>query len=282
MKIPFTKYCGCGNDFILVDNLNKLLPSEGAQTLISAITRHLCNRHAAIGADGVILLEHCTPQNKGNADFRMRIFNADGSEAEMCGNGIRCLARFIKERHPESNRYLIETMVAIIPVEIEGENILVSMPDPCHFKKDLEVEVAGRTFVGHSVDTGVPHFVIFVDDIADDSPLIHAKQIRRHTHFPKGTNVNFVKVVSPSHLIIRTYERGVEKETEACGTGACASALMAAASFKMANPIHVETRSKEILSIEFEKDRQQMFRQVKMKGPAIKTFSGEISLVLEA
>ena len=162
MQVPFVKYSGCGNDFIIIDNRTQHITAVPPRSAVAA----LCHRQSGIGADGFILLE-----SSNNADFRMRIFNADGGETEMCGNGIRCLAHYLYELGVRQGPLIIETMHAHIPVRMSGKLINVSMPPPCDFRPDLSLPFNEKLISLHSLDTGVPHIVIFVEDL-DNDPLL--------------------------------------------------------------------------------------------------------------
>lgn len=273
MPVPFVKYSGCGNDFIIIDNRIPHISATPPRAAVAA----LCHRHLGIGADGLILLE-----NSRQADFRMRIFNADGGEAEMCGNGIRCLAHYLHAQGTKRDPLVIETMHTLIPTSLQGDLqgglIRVNMPPPRDFQLNLAL-TAGAEFISmHYLDTGVPHAVIFVEDLDTDRLLPLAPGLRFHPHFhAKGTNVNLARLLSANAIGVRTFERGVEKETLACGTGAVAVALSAAQLHDMASPIAIHTRSKDILQISFNKQGMQ-FSDVSLTGPAVKTFHGEVSL----
>lgn len=265
MDVPFVKYSGCGNDFILVDNRTSTISHPLAQSFV----KRLCHRQLGIGADGLILLE-----NSSSADFRMRIFNADGSEAEMCGNGIRCLTRFIADIGLACHPLVIETLHSPIGVYLQGDQVKVSMPSPRDFKNHVSIKHQGADLILHHLDTGVPHVVIFVDDI-ETSPLLPlASSLRHHPYFhPRNTNVNLAQISSPNRVHVRTFERGVEQETLACGTGAVAVALTSAQIHGWMGPVAIHTRSEDILEIGFcQKDG--LFSEVTMTGPAFKTFCG--------
>jgi diaminopimelate epimerase len=267
MTLCFSKYAGCGNDFILVDNRTLFFPTENRQ-----IIRRLCERSFGVGADGLILIEQST-----SADFKMRIFNCDGSEAEMCGNGIRCLFKFILELGYPSQAYTIEVMGKQLHLAPDQENVSVEMAQPSNMAWHIDLAVDGKILQVHHLDTGVPHAVYFLADIEKiDVNGIGAK-IRYHpTFLPKGANANFAKCKTNGTLQVRTYERGVEHETLACGTGATATALAAAKIYGWESPIVVETRSGENLKIGFQFDNQGMPTQVTMSGPASFVFRGEI------
>lgn len=259
--ICFEKYSGCGNDFIVIDNRkNVFKPSQ------DDIFR-LCHRRFGIGADGVILLENST-----SADYLMRIFNADGSEAEMCGNGIRCLARFIQNiEKVESAEWVIQTMHQCISLKVNHDLVSVMMPPVGLFRSHININIDGLSFLFHFIDTSVPHVVHFTDDIDNPNLMRCAPQIRFHSEFsPKGTNVNFAKILSDSSIAVRTYERGVEGETLACGTGAVAVALVAAKLYSMKEKVVIWPLSQEALTITF----NDSFEDISMIGPANKIFEG--------
>lgn len=265
MLIPFSKYSGCGNDFIIIDNRKSIFPIKDRQ----AIAR-LCKRKEGIGADGLILLE-----NSQNADFLMRFFNSDGTNGEMCGNGIRCLHDFICQIHPETAEWTIEICSRILSTKSIGEDVQVQMLPPQAIRWEMHVQ--GKTL--HSLNTGVPHVVQFVDDLEQVDFDKLGPSLRHHKEFsPHGTNVNFAHVQG-STVHMRTYERGVEAETLACGTGATAVALSAAKAFSLTSPVKVQQRSGEILIIEFSK-KGDRFTDVRMQGPTKCIFNGKIEVVI--
>lgn len=225
--IAFSKMQGNGNDFIIIDELEGELIGDK-----SNFAKKYCDRRFGIGADGVLYL---CPSKK--ADLRMRIFQPDGSEAEMCGNGIRCLVKYaIDEGYVEEGSVTIETMTGILSVEANDE-IRTNMGRP-------KLEFLKKNLDGWSVsavDVGVPHAVIFVDDIDVDLDEI-ALGIRYNPIFPNGANVNLVAVESLNRIKIRTYERGVEAETLSCGTGATACALISERLNRIEYPVEVVTK----------------------------------------
>jgi len=261
----FAKYAGCGNDFILFDNRSRLFDPANPNGIVQ-----LCHRRDGIGADGVITLEASE-----SADFRMRIFNSDGSEPEMCGNGIRCLARFIHDLGIEKHSFVIETMLQPMRVTVENDLVSVFLPLPTNKKLYQTLTLENQEIVYHYIETGNPHAVVFVDNLNDDALMKIAPMIRYHQQFaPKGTNVHFAKVISKSTLELRSYERGLEQESMACGTGATASALIAADAYQLTSPVTVITRLKEGLKISF----SEIANEVVLTGPAVKIFQGKISL----
>lgn len=214
-KIPFYKMHGAGNDFIVIDHQ--------ADLDYGALAKKACDRHMGIGADGVLVLDKSKTCN-----YRMRIFNDDGSEAEMCGNGARCMASYIVHKYavvPES--FTLETMAGPIQATASGEMASVKLSDPKDYRPDIEIRLADQKIYGHFINTGVPHVVIFVQGLQEVDVNDLGSVIRYHKVFePKGTNVDFVEKVKEGYLTLRTYERGVEAETLACGTGSVASAIV--------------------------------------------------------
>jgi diaminopimelate epimerase len=269
MLWPFAKFVGCGNDFILIDNRLENFPLHRPQ-LISK----LCHRQFGIGGDGIILL-----QSSQKADFRMRIFNPDNTEGEMCGNGLRCFVKWIESLGYKKGHYLIETLHGEIKAFIQDDSFVqVHMGNPKDIQWNVSLKFLGQTLIGHYLNTGVPHVVIFVENVEHIDVQEWGAALRHHSHWgDRGANVNFVEQVSNQKLKIRTYERGVEGETLACGTGATASALAAAFQNQISNPIIVETRSKENLLIDFSRIDDQ-FLDVSMSGPAKGIYCGQIDL----
>jgi diaminopimelate epimerase len=261
----FSKYVGSGNDFILIDNRDLSF-----NTTDHVQISKLCHRQWGIGADGIILLE-----NSHIADYKMRIFNADGYEAEMCGNGIRCFFKFINSFLGSKTAYAIETFESVVFVEkdLRTEEIKVAMQEPFDLCWNKDLEIGSETLKVHHLNTGVPHTVIFTSEILDDDIHIKAPKIRYHQDFPKGTNVNFATISGNSTVTVRTYERGVEGETLSCGTGATAVALAAAYIHNLKLPIKVNTKSGVELEINCTLN-QSIIKDVTMKGPAVLVYTG--------
>ncbi|HET6371116.1 MAG TPA: diaminopimelate epimerase, partial [Nitrospiria bacterium] len=186
-KISFWKMSGSGNDFVLIDNRSGSIPHEG----IAPFIRKVCARGLSVGADGLILIE-----TSKNADFAWRYYNADGGEAEMCGNGSRCAARFAHLNGIVSRPEMrFETLAGIIEAEVKGDRARVKLTDPCDLRLDLNVQLEGKEYVGHFLNTGVPHLVIPVDDVDKIDVFALGRAGRNHALFaPKGTNVNFVSI----------------------------------------------------------------------------------------
>ena len=266
--LRFTKMNGAGNDFILFDNRSGDIVLDRNQIAL------LCDRHRGIGADGILLLEKPT----NSADFRMRYFNADGGEAEMCGNGARCFARFANKVGGQKEKISFETPAGVISAELKGDLITLRMTDPTDLRLNLDLPMAAENKSVHFINSGVPHVVIAVAKIDDADVQRDGTAIRHHKMFsPNGTNVNFIERHGPNKIAIRTYERGVEDETLACGTGIVASALIFAASEKSSSPITVLARGGDELQVGFEKV-DGSFRNVTLTGPAEFVFQGEIDL----
>ena len=259
---------GAGNDFIMLDN------RDGKLALDSSRIALLCDRHRGIGADGVLAVE---PPVQG-ADFRMRYYNADGGEAEMCGNGARCFARFARRLGANKAEISFETLAGIIRASFPDNEIRVAMSDPHSHRPPVGLEINGRTLEVHFVNTGVPHAVVFTDDVEAVEVSKDGAALRYHPAFsPKGTNANFVQVLSPDSIAIRTYERGVEGETLACGTGVCAAAVLHHLLTHSPSPVHVKVRGGDTLQVAFEAS-ERGFRNVTLTGPADFVFDGTISL----
>ncbi len=267
-KISFSKYSGCGNDFILIDNRVNFFPVRD-----TFLIRNLCRRSLGIGADGLILLE-----DSKMGDFLMKIFNADGKEAEMCGNGLRCFGMFIKELEIPGNNFDIEVMDKIYPVTLDGKRVSVSMIPPDKIEWEVQVSIEKQNYVVDCLDTGVPHTIQFVKDLEKVEVEKLGPLFRYHKRFaPKGTNVDFAMLNSDNTIDMRTYERGVEGETLACGTGATAVAIAASRKYGLKNPIVIRTRSGEYLEFELSLENNTIHKII-MKGPAKQIYSGIVEV----
>ncbi len=268
IMVRFTKMDGAGNDFILIDNRAGNIDLDRSQ-----IAR-LCDRHRGIGADGILLLEKAS----NHADFRMRYFNADGGEAEMCGNGARCFARFANKVTGGHEKISFETPAGLIAAELTGDLVTLQMTEPTDLRLSIDVRAADQDKTVHFINSGVPHVVIPVSRIDDVDVRREGSAIRHHKMFsPNGTNVNFIEKRGPKELAVRTYERGVEDETLACGTGVVASALIFSVVEKVNGPITVIARGGDELHVGFEKNGNQ-FRNVTLTGPAKFVFEGTIAI----
>jgi len=242
-KIQFTKMSGSGNDFIFMDGM------DGSYSWVDSMwVRQICQRALSVGADGVVVLER-----DDTYDFAWRFFNSDGTIAEMCGNASRCAARFAYERGIAGPSMTFSTLAGPIRAEVKGKRVKVQLTDPRLFDPDLRLEIDGKSFTLFYIDTGVPHVVLEVEDL-EGFPLIEiGRKIRFHEKFgPAGTNVNIVQVIGEDALALRTYERGVENETLACGTGSVAASLMMSMKKGFSSPVSVRAASGEILNISWE------------------------------
>ena len=246
-KIPFTKMVGAGNDFIVIESPLK----QNLKTL--AIKA--CDRTNGIGADGLLVFD-----KSQKADYKMRIINADGSEAEMCGNGARCMAVYIVEnKKPTKKLFTLETLAGNILCEAKEDIAQIRLSEPKDYKSNIALTIHNKKLNVSFINTGVPHAVIYVDNLEKINVRELGRIIRYHKSFaPKGTNVNFVEQINNKLIANRTYERGVEDETKACGTGSVACAII---TYLKLNPnfqdkedaaISVKTRSQEVLKISFD------------------------------
>lgn len=269
-KIPFMKLSGAGNDFVIINNLNQVIDSADSE-FMNFVTK-ICQRRMSVGADGVLLVEPTE-----NVDFRMRYFNADGGEVETCGNGARCISKFAYLNGIVSEQMQFLTNAGIYEAEIVDDNVKVRMSDPT----DIRINVPLRLEDGvHNVgfaNSGVPHVVFFVDDLEATDVFDLGQQTRYHNDFkPAGTNANFICIHSQELIEIRTYERGVENETLACGTGSIASAIVSATLGKVKSPVSVKTASGVVLKIHFDLENDEA-KNVYLEGDARVIFAGELT-----
>jgi diaminopimelate epimerase len=266
MRIAFWKMHGAGNDFILVDDRSETFPASD-----SGWIARIAQRRTGVGCEGVLLI-----QKSAQADFRMRFFNPDGREAEMCGNGARCVARLAHEIGAAPRAMSIETAAGILRAEAMEDRVRLTMTDPRDWRLGRRL-VAGGVGVDYGfVNTGVPHAVVFRDDLDACDVAGLGAAIRYHPDFaPAGTNANFVKKTGPRSIRVRTYERGVEAETLACGTGIVASALVAARAAGVQPPVDVTARGGDVLSVDFRLTADGAER-VTLLGPAVHVFRGTL------
>ena len=266
-SIPFSKMSGTGNDFIIIYNRDRLVEDDGLTEFI----RNICRRKMSVGADGLILIE-----SSDKADFRWRFFNSDGSLAEMCGNGARCAARFAYLNGIAGENLSFETEAGIINGQVKGGAAKVKIPDPADLHLDYTVDLEYGPLTVSSVNTGVPHVVVMKDSVEEVDVFGLGREIRYHEAFaPAGTNVNFICQQKPGQLAIRTYERGVEDETLACGTGSIASALIASCKTDWTSPISLVTRSGESVTIHF-RESNHVFTDVYLEGDARIIYTAEL------
>ncbi|HVP93812.1 MAG TPA: diaminopimelate epimerase [Methanoregulaceae archaeon] len=272
MKIPFTKLNGNGNDFILIDEYDDVIipdPMKGE------FAGSFCDRHFGIGADGVLYLSKA----QSTGDLAMRLFQPDQSEAEMCGNGIRCFVKYAFDHHHVGEKCIIETKAGLIPVTIRyiDDDFMadVLMTDPAFDRSVIPATGTGEykeIIAGYevfAVNTGVPHAVIFVDSVESVALETVAPGIRYHPTFPMGANVDFVEKNGEDSIRIRTYERGVEAETLSCGTGATASAAVAHKAGLVGETVHVDTEGGPLII--------RLGKETHLEGPASTVFTGEIT-----
>jgi diaminopimelate epimerase len=269
MVLEFTKMNGAGNDFLLVDNRAGKIRLSREQIV------RLCDRHRGVGADGVMLL---VPARTGKADWAWDFYNSDGSTGEMCGNGARCFARFVRQATGLDRDFTFETEAGIITASFTGDRVTVNLTRPTDLKLHEQVDLATGATTIHSLNTGVPHAVLYVPDADQAMVMQLGPEIRRHAHFaPRGTNVNFVQVLGPNHIRVRTFERGVEGETLACGTGVCASAMISARVHQFRSPVKVQVQGGDTLEVSFE-DNGGGFGDVRLSGPADFVFTGRMEI----
>ncbi len=264
MQINFTKMSGAGNDFVVIDN------RFGQVSLTNDRIREICTRRTGVGADGLILIEASQ-----TADFRMNYHNSDGFQGSMCGNGGRCAAYFVWSIgiRPAGERYVFEAGPGRYEAEVTGnESVRLHMLPPAGFRDGLLIDA----WDCHYVDTGSPHTIVYTDDVDCIDVYSEGKTIRnRKDFFPEGTNVNFLEVTDGNSISLRTFERGVEDETLACGTGAVASALMSHRLGKVdSSPVKVKVRSGDILEVGFSADMQDVY----LEGPARIVYQGTLTM----
>ncbi|MDD5260732.1 MAG: diaminopimelate epimerase [Methylacidiphilales bacterium] len=271
MKLKFWKMSGAGNDFVCVDNLKQSLRLSRKQIA------KLCHRQFGVGADGLLALE---PGSK-DTDFRMRYYNADGGEAEMCGNGARCFARFAQKTTGTRKKEIrFDTAAGPVGAEFLGDEVRVELTSPNGLALNQKISSSQGELTVHCLNTGVPHAVLFVEDIEKIDIARLGAELRFHAAFqPKGSNINFAQVLGPNKVRVRTYERGVENETLACGTGVTAVALIASLVKGFKSPVSVLVQGGDILKIFFKNEGGQ-FTDVKLHGPADFVFQGEIDVSL--
>ena len=268
MKIKFTKMHGAGNDFVLIDDRAGTVPWEDHFLMAS-----LASRRTGIGCEGVILVQH-----SDKADFRMRFLNPDGTEVEMCGNGSRCAAAFAHAIGASGTALTMETMCGLIDAQLSDAGVCVWMPEPSKKNFGIELTVGKEVVRGDFINTGVPHFVVQVPNISTVDVQGLGRALRLHPAFaPDGTNVDFVTFRAPNRMTMRTYERGVEAESGACGTGAVACAVVAVETQRFTLPAKVKTPSGFDLTVDGDW-RHRKCTGLTLSGPVKFVFTGEIDL----
>ena len=269
-KIAFTKMHGAGNDFVLIDDRAGTFPVH--DHILLAL---LATPRTGIACEGVILV-----QKSSVADFRMVFFNPDGTEADLCGNGARCVAAFAREIGVVTSPAMtFETRAGLVDAEVSPNGAVKGwMPEPKNRRYGLQVKV-GDTFVaGDYVEAGVPHFIVPCESVASVDVEGLGRALRLSDAFaPNGTNVDFVQFLPAHKAVIRTYERGVEAESGACGTGAVATAVVAVETKKMSLPVHVRTSQGYTLTVDGDW-RHAKSTGFTLTGPVKKVFEGVVDL----
>lgn len=269
-RLGFCKMSGAGNDFILVN-----ASSAEASPDFAAVALALCRRRTSVGADGLITVQ---PSQRGDAHVLVRFYNPDGQETETCGNGTRCAARFATLEGLAPAEMLIETAAGDIEAWVAGPTVTLRYRPEPSLTPDLQVSGAAGQLIGHLVWLGVPHLVVPVERLPDAAieticrPLRHAPELGE-----AGANVNLVEVVDPHRIRIRTFERGVEGETLACGSGSLSASVALAAAGQLESPVSVETRSGDLLTVRFQRRADDGFHALELEGPAHVIYRGELS-----
>jgi len=271
MKIQFSKMNGAGNDFVVIDNRSMRIVQR------SHLARHLCDRHRGIGADGLLLLERSK-----KAAYRMMYYNADGSYGGMCGNGGRCIASFAATQGIAPRNHFFEALDYVYRAQIRlgGGQVRLWMKPPRHMRIGNSLEYEDDILSVHTIDTGSPHAVVFVQKGRLKGLDIEnvGRWLRRHAAFqPTGVNANFVEKTGPRSIKMRTYERGVEAETQACGTGSVACSVLGSVVAGLRSPVSVATRSGDILKVSFVRS-DDGFQEVVLEGPATVSFKGQVDV----
>lgn len=267
MQIPFWKMHGASNDFILADDRGLTFPTRDTAWLTQVMSRR-----TGVGSEGILLIQ---PARAGG-HFRMRFFNPDGGEVEMCGNGARCVARLAHELGAAPAIMTFETIAGPIGAEVRGDRVLLHMTEPKDWRMNVTLDVDGSRVAAHFVNSGVPHAVVPVKDLAAVNVQQLGAAIRHHREFaPKGTNANFIQVTGGDSLRLRTYERGVEAETLACGTGIVASGLIAGRLGLVKPPVHITAASGDILEVNYAATADGA-THVTLLGPAVHVFRGTL------
>ncbi len=270
-EISFTKMVASGNDFIIIDRSEIRNPKSEIRN--PDLAKQLCQRKLFVGADGLLLIE---PSKK--ADFKMRVFNPDGSEVDMCGNGARCVALYAAKKRICAAKMVIETRAGNLEAEVKQDKVKLKMSRPKDLRLRFNLDVDGQTQNANYINTGVPHLVSFLERLGGFNVIDAGKAIRYHSEFqPEGTNADFVQVLDKDHIALRTYERGVEEETLACGTGAVAASIITA--YEMEEKpqgrykIEVNTQSGETLTVYF-KIKEDKIDEVFLEGKAKIVYKG--------
>ncbi|MHB8483297.1 MAG: diaminopimelate epimerase [Nitrospiria bacterium] len=263
--INFHKMSGSGNDFIVIDNRHHVLKGLSIKTL----TRKICKKGLSVGADGLILIE-----KSKTADFKWRYLNADGEEAPFCGNGARCAAYYAVLKKITQSDLTFETQTGTVSARVKKKSVKISMMNPLRIELNKDLFVNQRKWDGHFMIMGVPHWVHFAKDIDQIDVSVVGPKLRSHPDlFPEGANANFVDILNQNEMRIRTYERGVEAETLACGTGAVAAALLGHQVYQMSSPVTVYPKGNIPLKVYFKETRED-FSHIFLEGDARVVFEG--------
>ncbi|MEM9444772.1 MAG: diaminopimelate epimerase [Verrucomicrobiota bacterium] len=273
MNLAFVKMTGAGNDFVCLNNLKDNLSLSKRQIA------KICDRHFGVGADGMLIAEK---SSISDISYRMRYHNADGGQAEMCGNGARCFANYLRNfcgLSKKRNEVSFMTKAGVIKATfLPNEEVKVQLTAPKNLKLDLPLKLSGGKCKAHSLDTGVPHALIFVQDLEALDISRMGREVRNHEVFrPAGTNVNFVQQTGKNAIRVRTYERGVEDETLACGTGVTAAALVSHLKLGMGKSIKVKVQGGPTLKVAFNVESEK-FTDVSLTGPATVCYKGTIEI----
>ena len=277
-EIEFVKAVASGNDFVIIDRFRQRT-NEPTNQRTNELAKELCQRKLSVGADGLLLIE---PSEK--CDFKMRVFNPDGSEVDMCGNGSRCVALYAAQERICGNKMVIETNAGNLTAEVRKDDVKIKMPNPKDLRLKFDININGQTKNLNFINTGVPHVVCFVQGLNNFDVHNTGRAIRYHPEFqPQGANANFVEVLDNDHLRLRTYERGVEEETLSCGTGAVAAGIISAyqVDHPSAHPrgvhkVKVDTQGGETLTVHFNIKKENI-DEVYLEGKARLVYKGKMS-----
>lgn len=276
LRVPFAKMHGAGNDFVVVDR--RAAPAFAAATAdpsgLREFVRAACDRRRGIGADGVLFLDPAGAGDEG-ADFRMRYFNRDGGRADLCGNGGRCLAAFAAARGlGRDGRMVFVSDAGRHAARVDGDRVELVLGDVAAPRLDVSLDAPGGPVRAAHVVVGVPHLVIESPDVAALDLAAFAPPLRAHPALgPAGANVDVATVIGPDRVRLRTFERGVEGETLACGTGAAATAIALVAAGRVTSPVALEVASGDVLAVSFEQ-ADGGYRAVTLAGPVATSFEG--------
>ncbi|MFQ5742779.1 MAG: diaminopimelate epimerase [Acidobacteriota bacterium] len=279
-RLGFFKYTGAGNDFIILDNQDAHLRGEPA-----ALARALCRRAHSVGADGLVVLDSPTADDPPGTTVRFRLWNADGTTAEISGNGARCVARYLVDQGGRADELMLATDIGPVAAHVDGDITRVCLPITAKVQPGRRMRVEGRDLTGTYVEVGVPFFVCFTENPEELPVRFLGRAIRHHPDLaPRGANVDFVRIEDEQRLSFRVYERGVEAETLSSGTGSLAAALAAAAAEKVRSPVACVARG-ATLTVRFTKHAQeqadadhQAFDGLEIEGDAHCVYRGEAPL----